>query len=80
MGLELNGALTPETLARIRAAAALGTPAPDGATLAGWTPQTLAQAIEAELNRMAALGLRKLTLHMDPADARMLANALRRSA
>lgn len=52
-------------------------PGPDGPKIEEFSPGKLADAIEQELERCAAMGWAKLTLHMDAADARKLANHLR---
>jgi hypothetical protein len=79
MGVELM-ALTPETVRRITNAVHDDRMAPDGAILEHWDCQALASSLDAECNRAGALGLPKVSLHMDLPDAHALAAALRRLA
>jgi len=73
VGMELN----PEQLARAIAAVRENKQAPDGPVLAAFVPEELAAAIESECARTAHLQNSKITLHMDPVDAMLLARYLR---
>lgn len=52
---------------------------PDGPYLEIFKPVSLAQALEFEIRRCAAMGWDKITLHMTPDDAARLAAHLRQN-
>jgi|WetSurSiteA1Bulk_404760.scaffolds.fasta_scaffold221933_1 hypothetical protein len=69
--------VSPEEYMKMVAAVKSGKPAPDGPILAVFQPEQLAAAIEHECERTAHLPNQKITLHMDPIDAMLLAKYLR---
>ena len=69
--------LTPEQLRRAVAAAKAGRELPDGPIIEVFNPLALAEAIEGECARTSSLAGQKITLHMDPIDALLLAKHLR---
>jgi len=73
----LNSDLSPEELQKAIAAAKSGRKVPDGPVIACFQPEELAAAIESEIGRTSNLQNQKITLHMDPIDAMLLAKFLR---
>jgi hypothetical protein len=73
----LNSDLSSEELQKAIAAARSGRKAPDGPVLTCFQPEELAAAIEHEIGRTSHLQNQKITLHMDPIDAMLLAKFLR---
>lgn len=69
--------LSPETLKRAIAAVHSNRKAPDGPILEAFQPEALAAAIEHEMVRTAHLPRQKITIHLDPPDAMLLAQFLR---
>lgn len=55
-------------------------PAPDGPVLEYWNSLDLAQVLEQEVNKAAATGMVKISLHMDLEDALRLSRSLRKLA
>lgn len=69
--------LTPENYARMVAALKEGKRAPDGPIVEKFNPLELASAIESECARTSQLHGQRVSLHMDPQDALLLARFLR---
>lgn len=61
-------------------AKAIMTPVPDGPRLETFDPLQMAQAIEYELNRCAAVGWPKINITMTVEDAALVAAYLRRAS
>lgn len=80
MGGELNEAARARVVRLLRQSGGVLPDAPSGPVLPRFDALQLAQAIERELERCRVAGFVKLSLHMDLADARLLASALRRLA
>jgi len=79
MGSELDRAIAKQKIAEIFAKyGCIPINAPDGPVVEHFEPQAVAAAIEQEITRARVYGWTRITLHMDVADALMLAQCLRR--
>jgi len=69
--------LTPAQIQKAVLAARSGIEPPDGPILPAFEPKALASAIESECRRIEGLEGQRITIAMDPIDARQLVKFLR---
>ena len=69
--------LTPAQIQKAVLAARAGIEPPDGPILPSFEPRALALAIESECRRIEGRDGQRITIAMDPADARLLIKFLR---